>query len=372
MSSPSSLSIFSPTLMHLSSTPDLPKLLPSLILFPKHTQSLLFAVVCAFLWHPQSSWSSSSYSSPPTVTGENKSSPSLAVACFSALKPALCFQLPTAMCVAGFNKPWQVPSTSYWLRLFFGFFFSMFVSHYSANEWPLSREKVDKISPHYFQRNWLVKKAGQSCAENSVFQWFWWQILTCLCLTHCCLVRDKAHGKFIFIYISSLTETSGISPDKPNFTWRTMITKQIDPDFQGSLSGISLTCSNKEWRACRILEWFGLEGAIKIIQFHPPAMERDTFPGPSCPKPHLTWPATLAGMGCQQGIKARKNHLKFRERKLGFFRRRGKSYMSQRGFAWKNSKFFWGRNAHLPERWSFPKINPNSFPRRQVRREEGD
>lgn len=28
------------------------------------------------------------------------------------------------------------------------------------------------ISPHYFQRNWLVKspqKAGQSCAENSVF-----------------------------------------------------------------------------------------------------------------------------------------------------------------------------------------------------------
>lgn len=80
---------FSPTLMHLSPTPDLPKLLPSLILFPKHTQSLLFAVVCAFLWHPQSSWSSSSYSSPPTVTGENKSSPSLAVVCFSALKPAL-------------------------------------------------------------------------------------------------------------------------------------------------------------------------------------------------------------------------------------------------------------------------------------------
>lgn len=150
-----------------------------------------------------------------------------------------------------------------------------------------------------------------------------------------------------------------------------MITKQIDPDFQGSLSGISLTCSNKEWRACRILEWFGLEGAIKIIQFHPPAMDRDTYPGPGCPKPHPTWPATLAGMRCQQGIKARKNQLKFQERKLRFFRRRGKSYMSQRGFAWKNSKFFWGRNAHLPERWSFPKINPNSFPRRKVRREEG-
>lgn len=153
--------------------PDLPKLLPSLILFPKHTQRLLFVAVCAFLWHPQSSWSSSSYSNPPQRVGRTK--PVLPwLLFFSALKPALCFQLPIATCVAGFNKPWQAPSTSFWLGV--GFFL-MFMSHYSANEWPLSRETVDKISPHYFQRNWLVnwlvlRKLGKAVLKILCFSHF--------------------------------------------------------------------------------------------------------------------------------------------------------------------------------------------------------
>lgn len=47
----------------------------------------------------------------------------------------------------GLNKPWQAPSMCY------GLFFSVFVSQYSANEWPLLRGNACKISPHYFQRN---------------------------------------------------------------------------------------------------------------------------------------------------------------------------------------------------------------------------
>jgi len=31
------------------------------------------------------------------------------------------------------------------------------------------------------------------------------------------------------------------------------------------------------WWNHRIMEWFALEGTLKIIQFHPPAMGTDTF-----------------------------------------------------------------------------------------------
>lgn len=83
--------------------------------------------------------------------------------------------------------------------------------------------KWGKISPHYSKRNSLVKspqKAGQSCAENSASSDF--NLLVSHSLQ---LVGDKAHGKFISIHISSLTETSGISPGNCNSTWRTMTTK---------------------------------------------------------------------------------------------------------------------------------------------------
>lgn len=83
----------------------------------------------------------------------------------------------------------------------------------------------------------------------------------------------------------------------------------------------------------------GWEGTIKIIQFHPPAMDRDTFPRPGCSKHHPTWPVTPAGMGCQQGIKARRKQFKFQGKKLGFFwKERKKLYEPE-----KNNIFFWGK-----------------------------
>lgn len=119
ISLPSPLSIFSPTLMHPSPSPDLPKLLPSLIILPKHTQRLIFAAVCAFLWHPQSPWSSSSCSSPPQWVG--RTNPVLPWLSFDSLPwNQLCVSSSPLPCgVAGFSKSWQPPSISYWLRAFF-------------------------------------------------------------------------------------------------------------------------------------------------------------------------------------------------------------------------------------------------------------
>lgn len=74
-----SLSIFSPTLMHPSPTPDLPKRLPSLILLPKHTQRLLFAAFCAFSLASSTILVLQLLFLSPTVSEESKSSPSLAV-----------------------------------------------------------------------------------------------------------------------------------------------------------------------------------------------------------------------------------------------------------------------------------------------------
>lgn len=40
-----------------------------------------------------------------------------------------------------------------------------------------------------------------------------------------------------------------------------------------------LACGEENSRACfhRILEWFVLKSTLKLIQFHPPTMGRDTF-----------------------------------------------------------------------------------------------
>lgn len=135
ISPPSPLSIFSPTLVHPSRTPDLPKLLPPLILLPKHTQRLLFAAVCAFLWHPRcwglgsvysnqdtwSSWSSSPTPVPHSEWGEQiQSFPGCCLILCPETSSVSSSPLPCD--VTGFNKPWLSPRTSYWLRGLWVFF----------------------------------------------------------------------------------------------------------------------------------------------------------------------------------------------------------------------------------------------------------
>jgi len=78
-----------------------------------------------------------------------------------------------------------------------------------------------------------------------------------------------------------------------NVSWKRACSCLKSTDFQKGSK--ERGCENP-----RIIEWFGLEGTLKIIEFQAPWQGQGHLPGaqgPGCPRTHPAWPWILPGVG---------------------------------------------------------------------------